>query len=681
MLFNTIKNTTSSISVIAICFVSLAILYFSIQEHEKLYFESVKGDLDALSENMSSDLVPMLAVQPDEFELATILLRLDPYDNVKYAFIYDDKWHPLQSYHGKALTQVKSKSYAQYEGVKTKLPGVYVDNDELVALKLVGDELFPLGYLRIVLDSSGPLNKSKQSLLKQVLPITLVLLIVVFAFLLWVQARLFFPLSRLSRIAQKIQKTHDYSLKINIKGKQEVTSLSTDLNFMMETINQETQKNKKYTNKLMEQQKAMERLANFDGLTGLPNRQFFMETLRLQLSKAKRENQNLVLMYFDLDGFKGVNDSFGHEVGDLVLLEVCNRCKSILREGDLISRLGGDEFLILLHNDPNELELLQLSERLVSGLNKPFHIRSWEVQIGVSIGIAQAQDSHFNVCEFFSNADFAMYRSKMAGRSRHTVFVPEMMEENKRRLLIANSIANAIKEDEFDIHYQGKVNSDAVVVGYEALIRWKSDTLGTISPAEFIPIAEQSGKILSITKWVIEKVCQELEQVLALHDNTIVVSLNLSAFDIKNIALVDYIKDTFTRYKVETSNIEFEVTESAYLDNFELANQFISQLREMGCSIALDDFGAGYSSLGYLTQIELNTLKIDKQFVDNLNVSVRSTLITKTIIEMAKQLNLKICAEGVETREQANFLISNGCHQLQGYFFSKPASLKTLLAN
>ncbi|MEP1383516.1 MAG: EAL domain-containing protein [Paraglaciecola sp.] len=681
MLFNTIKNTTSSISVIAICFVSLAILYFSIQEHEKLYFESVKGDLDALSENMSSDLVPLLAVQPDEFELATMLLRLDPYDNVKYAFIYDDKWLPLQSYHGKAFTQVESKSYAQYEGVKTKLPGVYVDNDELVALKLVGDELFPLGYLRIVLDSSGPLNKSKQSLLKQVLPITLVLLIVVFAFLLWVQARLFFPLSRLSRIAQKIQKTHDYSLKINIKGKQEVTSLSTDLNFMMETINQETQKNKKYTNKLMEQQKAMERLANFDGLTGLPNRQFFMETLRLQLSKAKRENQNLVLMYFDLDGFKGVNDSFGHEVGDLVLLEVCNRCKSILREGDLISRLGGDEFLILLHNDPNELELLQLSERLVSGLNKPFHIRSWEVQIGVSIGIAQAQDSHFNVSEFISNADIAMYRSKMAGRSRHTVFVPEMMEENKRRLLIANSIANAIKEDEFDIHYQGKVNSDAVVVGYEALIRWKSDTLGTISPAEFIPIAEQSGKILSITKWVIEKVCQELEQVLALHDNTIVVSLNLSAFDIKNIALVDYIKDTFTRYKVETSNIEFEVTESAYLDNFELANQFISQLREMGCSIALDDFGAGYSSLGYLTQIELNTLKIDKQFVDNLNVSVRSTLITKTIIEMAKQLNLKMCAEGVETREQANFLISNGCHQLQGYFFSKPASLKTLLAN
>lgn len=681
MLFNTIKNTTSSISVIAICFVSLAILYFSIQEHETLYFESVKGDLDALSENMSSDLVPLLAVQPDQFELATMLLRLDRYENVKYAFIYDNNWHPLQSYQGKAFTQIQSKSFEQYEGVKTKLPGVYVDKNELVALKLVGDQLFPLGYLRIVLDSSGPLNRSKQSLLKQVLPITLVLLIVVFAFLLWVQARLFSPLSRLSHIAQKIQKTHDYSLKINIKGKQEVTSLSTDLNFMMETINQETQKNKKYTSKLMEQQKTMERLANFDGLTGLPNRQFFMETLRLELSKAKRENRNLVLMYFDLDGFKGVNDSFGHEVGDLVLLEVCNRCKVILRDGDLISRLGGDEFLILLHNDPNELELYQLSERLVAGLNKPFHIRSWEVQIGMSIGIAQAKDSHFNVSEFVSNADIAMYRSKMAGRSRHTVFVPEMMEENKRRLLIANSIANAIKEDEFDIHYQGKVNSDAAVVGYEALIRWKSDTLGVISPAEFIPIAEQSGKILSITKWVIEKVCQELEQVLSLHNNTIVVSLNLSAFDIKNIALVDYIKDMFAQYKVDTSNIEFEVTESAYLDNFELANQFISQLREMGCSIALDDFGAGYSSLGYLTQIELNTLKIDKQFVDNLNVSVRSTLITKTIIEMAKQLNLKICAEGVETREQANFLISNGCHQLQGYFFSKPASLKKLLAN
>ncbi|MDU0353509.1 bifunctional diguanylate cyclase/phosphodiesterase [Paraglaciecola aquimarina] len=384
-------------------------------------------------------------------------------------------------------------------------------------------------------------------------------------------------------------------------------------------------------------------------------------------------------MYFDLDGFKGVNDSFGHEIGDAVLMEVCRRSKKILRNGDLISRLGGDEFLILLHNEPNELELFQISERLVGDLNKPFHIQSWEIQIGVSIGIARASDSNFNVSEFVSNADIAMYRSKMAERSSHTIFVPEMMEDNKRRLLIANSIASAIKHDEFSIHYQGKVDADEVVVGYEALIRWRSAALGVVSPAEFIPIAEQSGKILQITKWVIKRVCMEFEQILAVQKNDVVVSLNLSAHDIKNASLVGYIKEMFTLYKIDTKHIEFEVTESAYLENFDAANGFLTQLRQMGCSIALDDFGAGYSSLGYLTQIDLNTLKIDKQFVDNLNVSKRSTLVTKTIIEMAKQLNLKICAEGVETREQADFLLANGCHQLQGYFFAKPVSLEELL--
>ncbi|MEP0357478.1 EAL domain-containing protein [Paraglaciecola sp.] len=675
MLFNTIKNTTSSISVIAICFVSLAILYFSIQEHEKLYFESVKGDLDALSENMSSDLVPLLAEQPDEFELATMLLRLDRYDNVKYAFIYDNSWLPLQSYQGKAFPHLHTKSLEQYGGIKTKLPDVHVDKDELVALKLIGDELFPLGYLRIVLDSSGPLNKSKQSLLKQVLPITLLLLIVVFSFLLWVQERLFFPLSRLSRIAQKIQKTHDYSLKINIKGKHEVTSLSSDLNLMMETINQETQKNKQYTDRLMEQQEVMEQLASFDTLTGLPNRQFFMDTLKKELTEAQDEVRDLTLMYFDLDGFKGVNDSFGHEIGDLVLIEVCRRTKLSLREGDLISRIGGDEFLVLLHNEPSEIELLQISERLVNNLNVPFKVRTWEIHIGVSIGIAKASDSNFNVSEFISNADTAMYRSKLTGRSRHTLFIPEMMEEHKRRLLIANSIANAIKYDEFCLHYQGKVNFSRDIVGYEALIRWNSDALGGISPAEFIPIAEQSGKVLSITKWVIKRVCIEIEHLIALHGNQLVISLNLSAFDIKNIALVDYIKEMFAQYGVSASNIEFEVTESAYLDNFELANEFISQLRGMGCSIALDDFGAGYSSLGYLTKIDLNTLKIDKQFVDHLCISKKNTLITKSIIQMAKQLDLKVCAEGVETNLQADYLIAHGCNQLQGYLFSKPTNL------
>jgi len=679
MFFKTIKNTTASIATIAICIVSLSILTFSLQEHEKLYFESVKGDLDALSENMSSDLVPLLAFKPDEFELTTMLLRLDRYDNVKFGVIYDKDFRQLQSYHGNSFSNSDVVITPDLKLLEEEPLGVYVKNGDLVALKLIGDKRLPLGYLLIVHDSSGPLSKSKHNLLKQVLPLTLLLLAVVIAVLFWIQGRLFLPLSRLSILAQKIQTTHDYSLKIDIRGKQEVVSLSQDLNLMMQTINQETQKNKEYTERLMEQQKKMERLANFDGLTGLPNRQFFMETLRLELAKAKRSKINLVLMYFDLDGFKGVNDSLGHETGDQLLIDVSKRTQTYLREGDLISRLGGDEFLVLLHNDPNDLLLFDIAERIVKGLSEPFEINSWQVQVTVSVGIAKAFDSNFNLSEFVSNADFAMYRSKLAGRNTHTVFIPEMMEDNKRKLLIANSISHAIKNDEFTLFYQPKVSPEEKIVGYEALLRWTNDTLGMVSPAEFIPIAEQSGKVQIITKWVLERLCKDFAKIKESIDPNIVISVNLSAQDIKSKSLTSFVKSLFTQYAINPHSIEFEVTESAYLENFDMANTFFTEMKKLGISIALDDFGTGYSSLGYLTQLQLNTLKIDKQFVDNLLISERSTLITKTIIEMAKQLNLKICAEGVETRDQFDFLVENGCHQLQGYLFSKPICLEDVL--
>ncbi|XQW83851.1 EAL domain-containing protein [Thalassotalea piscium] len=675
MLFKSIRNTTAFITTLAICVVSLSVLIFSLQEHEQLYLASVKGDLDALSENMSSDLVPMLAIEPDEFELATMLLRLDRYENVKFAIIYDKNWQALQSYQGKSFsTQTSITDYQQQQST-----GIFIQNGELVALKLIGDKRLPLGYLLIVHDSSTPLNKSKLNLLKHVLPLTVMLLVVITVILFWLQGKLFLPLDRLSRLVQKIQKTNDYSLKIDISGKEEVASLSQDINHMMETINQKTVKNKEYTERLIQQKKHMVQLANFDGLTGLPNRQFFMETLSLELARAQRSNKNLVLMYLDLDEFKGVNDSFGHEIGDQLLVEVSKRTKSFLREGDLISRLGGDEFLILLYNEPNDLLVYQIAERIVKGLSSPFEINSWEVQVSVSIGIAKATESNFNLSEFVSNADIAMYRSKLAGRNVHTVFVPEMMEENKRRLLIANTISHGLKNDEFTLFYQPKVSTEEEVVGYEALLRWTSVSLGMVSPAEFIPIAEQSGKIQTITKWVLERLCKDISQIKHHINADIIISVNLSAQDIRSKTLALFVKDLFKQYAVDPASIEFEVTETAYLENFEMANEFFKEMNMLGTSIALDDFGTGYSSLSYLTQLHLDTLKIDKQFVDNLLVSDRSSLITKTIIEMAKQLNLKICAEGVETREQFDFLVENGCHQLQGYLFSKPISLEEVL--
>jgi EAL domain-containing protein (putative c-di-GMP-specific phosphodiesterase class I) len=254
-----------------------------------------------------------------------------------------------------------------------------------------------------------------------------------------------------------------------------------------------------------------------------------------------------------------------------------------------------------------------------------------------------------------------------------------MMEDNKRKMLLANSILPGLKNDEFELHYQPKVNKHEEIVGFEALLRWNSKEFGFVSPLEFIGIAEQSGKISEISDWVIQQVMRDSAILLEAYGESIVISLNLSAHDLRNANLFDDIRNLFSEYQVSPKNIEFEVTESTYLENFDMANEFFRDIRQIGSSIALDDFGTGYSSLSYLTQIELHTLKIDKQFVDNLGVSERSTLVTTTIIEMAKQLNLNICAEGVETREQKDFLVQSGCHELQGYLFGKPAPILTVL--
>lgn len=679
MLFSSIKTSLIILTVTAILVASISVLMFSISEHENLYSEAVTSDLNGLSENMSNDLIPLMVDKIDPFDLATMLLRLDRYINVKHANVYDNEFNLLQKYQGRAAPDILNSTLSPLElNIAQKELGMGNNGGDLYALKLIGDKRLPLGYLLIVNDIKGPIAQSNISLFYQVLPSTLLTLVAAIGIAFWLHHKMLFPLTRLSNFAQKVGKSKDYSLRADVEGKHEISGLSKNINRMMETINDEVDKNRKQTHQLIEQQKTMERLANFDSLTGLPNRQFFMENLRIELARASRSQQDVALMFFDLDGFKAVNDSLGHETGDLLLVEVSKRVKTYLREGDLVSRLGGDEFLILLYDDPDEITLVAIANRIIEGLKEPFLVASWELQVGVSIGIARGKDSDYNLSSFVSNADVAMYRSKMAGRGTYTIFAPDMMADNKRKLLIANSINQAIKENEFELHYQAKVSPNEKLIGFEALIRWQSKSMGFVSPGEFIPIAEQSGKIVSVTQWVLERLCQDLPEIGRVLGDTITLSVNLSALDLKNASLFEYIEYLFNKYEVNPKNIEFEVTESAYLENFDMANKFFQEISQAGCSIALDDFGTGYSSLSYLTQIPINTLKIDKQFVDNLGLSDRNTLVTSTIIDMAKRLQLNICAEGVETREQFEFLVESGCHQLQGYLFSKPTRLSDL---
>jgi diguanylate cyclase (GGDEF)-like protein len=483
---------------------------------------------------------------------------------------------------------------------------------------------------------------------------------------------------RLSAFTFKIKKTKDYSLRIEPSGGVELFSLGQNINDMLATLHADSELNRMNSRRLMEAHELMGRMAQHDTLTGLPNRKYFMETLERELARSKRGKRNIALMFFSLDGFRMINDTYGHKVGDALLVEVGSRARGFLRQGDFIARLGGDEFLILLYNDPSEVTVNEIAKRLAVKLTRPYFIDTWQLEISASIGITVASDSDFDIKEFMGNADIAMYRSKDSGRGNYTVFAPYMKEEKKRRLEIANALHQAISHNEFHLVYQAKVDREDKVVGYEALLRWNSESLGFIPPDEFIQIAEQSGKISLLTFWVLERLCKDIGTFIIQHSQQIKVSFNLSAHDLIDSKLSSKIELLFNKYGVDGRNIEIEVTESVYLENFDSANVFFEDMAKLNCSIALDDFGTGYSSLGYLTQININTLKIDKQFVDHIAQSSKSMLVTKAIIEMSKQLGLEICAEGVETEEQAALLKDSGCHQLQGYLYSKPAPIEHL---
>lgn len=678
-MFSTIKSTLTAINSIAIVLVSAAVLAFSIKVHETLYLESVKADFQPLSENISNDLLKFINTeQPDIFGITTTLLRLEGYENVKYAVVLTPTFQTMQFYTGKALAEKAAHDVMTKTDFSAFPKGLSISGNNLSALVHIGEQTLPIGYLLIVNDLEKPLSQSKLDLLSSTLPFVLMVMLIGILVLRWLNTKMLSPFSALARLAKKIKQTNDYTIKINVNGKKEVQALSSEFSSMMETIHGEEVKNKKYTVQLMRQRKDMERLANFDTLTGLPNRLSFMDTLQAQLETALFQRTNPALFYIDLDGFKDVNDTYGHDLGDSLLKHVSKRIRSHLKEHDIVARLGGDEFVVLLVDTLTEQQLKEKADVFIRELSSTFKLDDWEVQVSASIGIAYAKSGDYQVGQVVSNADIAMYRAKLDGKNTYRLFTEDMMEVNRRKLAIANSLSNAIKQDEFTLFYQAKVNHQHQIVGFEALIRWTNDELGFVGPDEFISIAEKSGKIHLITKWVIERCCKDINCLRKLYGENIVLSLNLSSVDLKIPTLADKIVALFKVYDVPAKCMEFEVTESAYLENFDEANAFFERIKKIGCTIALDDFGTGYSSLSYLTQIAIDTLKIDKQFVDKLGVSKRNTLVTKTIIQLAKQLNLMICAEGVETIDQADFLLEAGCNTLQGYYFGKPKPLEAL---
>lgn len=417
----------------------------------------------------------------------------------------------------------------------------------------------------------------------------------------------------------------------------------------------------------------IEQLAYHDGLTGLYNRVAFMKYAYKIFHDASVGASKHAIFFIDLDNFKNINDTLGHDYGDLLLKDVSDRMLSCIASDDILARNGGDEFLILKNRFDTVDDLENFASQLVNVVHHPFILNDETAVVSMSVGIAVFPNNGLTVSELIKNADIAMYNAKNSGKNSYRFFDSYMEDDVNRKNDLADILSHVIDKNEIYLQYQPQVNVESgQVTGYEALMRIDSELVGFISPAEFIPIAEETGIINILGEWALIEACYFNQVLIKSGFGPLRVSVNVSTTQLKDDHLIDIIKSIPEKTGMDLKHLEIEITESVLMNSFEHNLKLINQMKELGCSIALDDFGTGYSSFNYLTQIPIDTLKIDKSFIDGICSNEKDRCIADSIIDLAHKMDISVVAEGVEDNEQLQILQNQFCDTLQGYLFSKP---------
>lgn len=410
-----------------------------------------------------------------------------------------------------------------------------------------------------------------------------------------------------------------------------------------------------------------------DALTGLPNRLLFNDRLDLALTHAHRNQQMAAVISLDLDRFKKINNILGHAVGDELLQKVAGRLKSCIREGDTVCRTGGDEFVFIIEGFLKIEDVTRIVDRIFKAFSHPIKLKNSDHYITPSMGIAVYPNDGRDRETLIKNADTAMYRAKESGRNTFQLYTQLMNSKASKLLILESSLHNALDKGEFVVYYQPIADlSTGQITGMEALVRWLREGNNLVSPNEFIPLAEETGLILPIGEWVLRTACEQTKKWHSAGYQHLCISVNLSARQFQQMDLVDMVRSALDETGLSPHNLNLEITESIVMSDVEKDIATMHNLSKMGINISMDDFGTGYCSLAYLKEFPINFLKIDRSFILDIASSQEAGVIASTIIAMARSLNLKVIAEGVETEEQLNFLIDHGCDKMQGYFFSRP---------
>lgn len=417
----------------------------------------------------------------------------------------------------------------------------------------------------------------------------------------------------------------------------------------------------------------LQHLATFDVLTDLPNRTLLLDRIRQATTIADRTKTMVGVLFIDIDQFKNVNDSLGHSVGDKLLKELARRLTRSLRELDTTARFGGDEFVVVLQSMVSKEDITAITKKLLSTASCPYHIDGHELRITCSIGVSLYPDNGCSAETLLKNADIAMYRVKTTGRNNFKFYTKEMNATIVKRLQLETNLFRALENNEFCLQYQPIFDlRSGKIISTEALLRWQHPKLGLLLPSDFISICEEVGLIVEIGKWVLKTACNQNK---ILHEKNLVdipIAVNLSSYQLHHSTFVETISKTLVETKLDPKYLELELTESIIIDDTEAVIQSMHDINSLGVSIIIDDFGTGYSSLSYLRRLPISKLKIDKSFIEDINVDPEDVTVILAIINLAHNLNMKVIGEGVETKEQQDFLKFNNCDEVQGYFFCQP---------